>query len=370
MAETITCEILVIGAGVVGLAAAERLSSHFETVVVEAHEKFGQETSSRNSEVIHSGIYYPPLSCKTRWCTTGRQTLYAFCDAHRIPYRQIGKMVVATDIEEDVYLERLFDHCRAVSVPCQWMNEERINLEEPLIQGRRALYFPETGIVDSHALMRTLEALVRQRGTVAYNHRVIDIRQDDNGWMVTIQSGSSDLKVRSNLVINAAGLSAAMLSNGALSTQKYEHRFCRGRYLNLAASYHNAFRHLIYPPPERDGLGVHVTLDLAGYVRLGPDINWCTGSDPATLARYYDCDWEPLKTTFVEAIRRFCPSIKVEELTPGLVGIRPKLFVDGVAYPDFLIENHGGFIHCLGIESPGLTSCLACADEVLRLATN
>ena len=277
--ETIACDVLVIGAGVIGLAIASELPVDLTVVVIDQHEKFGQETSSRNSEVIHSGIYYPEESAKTRWCIAGRKKLYAFCEHFGIAHRRVGKIVVIQDSSETPFLNRLFKHCTNISVPCQLLSTSEILMEEPLIRASGGLLFPETGIVDSHGFMAALEAgALKKEVTIAYGHRVCGIRKAKH-WLVEIQYGDLCIHLETPLIVNAAGLQAARLSNLALRTQRYEHRFCRGRYFGLSSAYQNKFKHLIYPPPEKDGLGVHVTLDLNGQCRLGPDFEWCTHSE-------------------------------------------------------------------------------------------
>lgn len=359
----------MIGAGVVGLAAAARLSETGQVVLVEAHGKFGQETSSRNSEVVHSGIYYPVDSHKTRWCLEGRRLLYDFCSRYGVPAKKTGKVVVATSGDEEAYLERLTGHAKGLGVPCERVSGEWIAEREPLVRAKSGVLFPETGIVDSHELMARLEGLSRDAGALlAYGHRVTEIARESGGWATIVQTGSESLRVLSPVVVNAAGLAAAEISRKALGHERYEHRFCRGRYFSLSGKYRGAFRTLVYPVPQKDGLGVHVTVDLDRVPRLGPDVDWATDHRYSECQKLYDCDWEALRAGFVGAARRYFPSLNPDEAQPGLIGIRPKLFLDGKASPDFLVENHQGFIHCLGIESPGLTSSLAIAETVRRYA--
>lgn len=360
MGETFDTDIVIIGAGVIGLAVAARLSGKYDVVLLESHEKFGQETSSRNSEVIHSGIYYPKNSQKTSLCLRGRDLLYAYCEDRGVPYRQLGKILVATEPTENGYLDKLSAHCEELGVPRERWSGQKARKEEPLVEAAEALFFPQSGIVDSHSLLAALERQAQAQGAqLAYRHQVLGVAREKEGWAVEYRSPEREGLLKADLVVNASGLSAARLSNSTLTTTRYEHRWCRGRYFSLRGNYRNRFRHLIYPVPEKHGLGVHVTLDLSGQARLGPDTEWCD-----SLEGIYECDWESIRENFLSAVNRYCSSVKPGDLLPSLIGVRPKLFLHGEPHPDFLIENHHGYIHCLGIESPGLTASLAIAERI------
>ncbi|MBI4403288.1 MAG: FAD-dependent oxidoreductase [Deltaproteobacteria bacterium] len=367
--EKLTSDVTVIGAGVIGLAIACRLGGSDKSVtVVESYPKFGNETSSRNSEVIHSGIHYPIHSLKTRYCIEGREKLYQFCEQYGVGYRQTGKFVVACSDTEVSYLENLSQHCKSLGVPHDWVTGGAIETAEKLVAARGGLFLPRTGIVDSHSLMATLERKAIDGGVVfAYRHRVKSVTRAGNAWDVVVESPTDNFQISSAVVINAAGLGAAEITNQALGRTRYQHKYCRGRYFMLSSKYRGRFSHLVYPVPQKDGLGVHVTVDMEQNARLGPDTDWSDIHHYAEVSRLYDCDWSSLTEPFLKSVNRYCPSIKRADLTPGLIGIRPKLFVDGTAHPDFLLENTDNFIHCLGIESPGLTSCLVIADEVEKL---
>jgi L-2-hydroxyglutarate oxidase LhgO len=363
--ETISCDVLVIGAGVIGLASAAKIVSRKSrtTILIDANSQFGQETSSRNSEVVHSGIYYPVGSKKTAWCIDGRKSLYDYCRENNIGAKKVGKLVVATNQDERAYLEKLSAHARSLSVPHEWVTGSQAQNREPLIRVDSALFFSETGIVDSHALMANFESRFEKLGgMLAYDHKLVSISRGPHAWEILVTSPAGELKISSPKIVNAAGLNAARISNEALNTKRYEHRYCRGRYFGISSKYQNKFSHLVYPVPQKDGLGIHVTVDLEGFVRLGPDVDWCDSTE-----NLYHCKWEELQGPFTAAVNRYFPALKREELTPGLIGIRPKLFLDGTAHPDFLVEEKDGFIHCLGIESPGLTSSLIIADQVANL---
>jgi 2-hydroxyglutarate dehydrogenase len=366
--ERLETDVVVIGAGVIGLAVADKLATGHSVILVDAHHKFGQETSSRNSEVIHSGIHYPLNSKKTTWCIRGRDLLYDFCKSYSVPHAQTGKLVVATLKDEVAYLEKLAAHCTEIGVPFERWTGAAVSAKEPLVKVEEALYFPITGIVDSHAYMAALERFFIESGGIsAYRHRVRYLRRDGQRWLVTAESPSGEIEIAASWVVNAAGLASAELSNRALNTRRYQHRFCRGRYFALSGKYQSRFNHLIYPVPPKDGLGIHVTIDMAGQARLGPDVDWCNEVEYDSVATLYNCDWGGIVNEFAAAARRYCPSIEPSHLAPALVGVRPKLFVDKKPFPDFVVESHQNFIHCLGIESPGLTASLAISDEVLRL---
>lgn len=362
-----SCDRVVVGAGVIGLAIAEQLADP-GLVVLEAHPSFGMETSSRNSEVIHSGIHYPKDSLKTKFCLSGREKLIAFAQAHEIPYRLCGKATVAVSPEEQAYLADLAAHADALGVAFEHWSATRLKQEEPEIEALSALFFPGSGIVDSHALMAVLERKAQEKGALlAYRHRVQAVEKCRAGWRLRVQTPSGLLEVEARQVVNAAGLAAAYLSNLARRNRKYAHRFCRGRYLQMSGA--SPFRHLVYPVPQKDGLGIHITLDLGGQARLGPDTDWCLSQAIEDLPAQYDCDWDALIPAFAEAVRRYYPRLSSSTLSPGLIGIRPKLFVNGMAHPDFVLESSENWVDCLGMESPGLTASLALAEEAANFCT-
>ncbi len=369
--ETVQTEVVVLGAGVIGLAVSATLSKHHELLLMESHARSGQETSSRNSCVIHSGIYYPRGSRKTDWCIAGRTLLYEYCEKNRVHYRKCGKAVVSTSAEDDVYLEKLESHSRSLNVPCEWRTKSQLEKDVSFLSVRKALFFPETGIIEVHDLLdRCEQQTTSQNGQLLYKYSLKDIGREKHGWQLTFDSPAGTCLVSAKFVVNATGLAAAEWSNRALGVTRYEHRYCRGRYFLLGKRHQNTWPYLVYPTPEQHGAGVHVTLDLEGNCRLGPDVDWCSSSKFSEHEKWYDCDWSSILPAFASRVRHYAPSIQDAELSPGFIGIRPKLFVDGKAHTDFLVENHDGFVHCLGIESPGLTACLAIADEVRKILTN
>ncbi len=359
-------KVAIIGAGVIGLSAGEKISRRYSTLILEENEKFGQVTSSRNSEVIHSGIHYPENSLKTKWCIQGRELLYDYCKKRNVPYKKIGKLIIATNENEEKEIYNIKCHCDRLEIRAKNISQSEIKKKEPDINAMSALFLPETGVFDSHSFMASLEAYILSNGgIIAYRHEVIKIEPKKNGWLLTVKKEKEIFTIFSSIVINAAGLKAAFLSNMALNEQKYEHKFCLGRYFLLKTD--RKFHSLIYPVPSKDGLGVHITVDMADQVRIGPDTEWIEEKNLSNLPNLYKCNWDILYSKFLILTKKLYPKVKKENLSPQLVGIRPKLFIHNTQYHDFLVENHGGFIHCLGIESPGLTSALACADYLEKM---
>jgi L-2-hydroxyglutarate oxidase LhgO len=356
-------DLVVLGGGVVGLAIAAQSGSP-QTILLESHSRFGQETSSRNSEVIHSGINYPKDSLKTDLCLKGRKLLYAFAEKYSVGFRKTGKVVLGST-EAPWGLEDLYRHSMELGVPVQHLEGETLKELTGHPLGGDALFFPETGILDSHELMGVLERLALDRGVVfGYSHTLVGVEKENGDWILIAESPERTLRIRTPRVVNAMGLAAAKWSSMALGTTKWEHRFCQGRYFVVAAKYRGSFSQLVYPLPERDGLGIHLTLDLDGNLRLGPDVEWLPEDASAVC---YAVEWDSLLSRFLASGRRFMPKLLPEDLNPGTVGVRPKLFIDSVAHRDFLVEAYDGWVHCLGIESPGLTASLALAEKTAEL---
>lgn len=360
----IETDVLIVGAGAVGLSCLNQLPTSIDAVLVEQHSKFGQETSSRNSEVIHSGIYYPKGSLKTEHCKVGRNELYRYCRSNQIPHRQCGKYVIANTLQEEESLERLASHCEYEVIPYQRLSLEWIQKKIPFVKARAALFFPLSGIFDSHSFLSSLEVKALQKGfSISYGSRFVGVKEREP-WIVEVEEKGKLSLIRSKILINCAGLMGAQISNQILNTQRYTHRFCRGRYFTIHGLLPGSLDALIYPVPTAGshGLGIHLTPDLAGNVRLGPDVDWVT--DPL-----FDCDWESLKSSFVKEVS-YLPGLTERHLTPGFIGIRPKLFLDGQPHTDFFVEAEGSYIHLLGIESPGLTASLSLGAVVGRLVDN
>lgn len=360
-----TVDIVVIGAGVVGLAVAHAFSIlGRETLILEAHAQFGTQASSRNSEVIHAGIYYPRGSLKARLCVAGRDQLYDFCSRHGVGSQRCGKLIVATSELQLPELERIRAGALANGVELSLLSRAEALTLEPELSCVAALYSPLTGIVDSHEYMLALLGHAQGRGaSLACDSRVTLLEPRPDGVLVGVNG--CDPQILGRTVVNCAGLDApavARLIDGMAVPRSY---FVKGSYVGLSGR--APFQHLVYPIPEQGGLGVHLTLDLAGRARFGPDVEWVEGVD-------YDVD--PRRGAgFYAAIRQYWPALPDGALVPAYAGIRPRITGPGEALVDFRIDGpptHGvaGLINLFGIESPGLTASLAIADYVVNLASS
>jgi L-2-hydroxyglutarate oxidase LhgO len=358
-------DAVVIGAGVVGLAVARALAARGrEVLILEAAERFGSGASARNSEVVHAGIYYPRGSLKARLCVAGRELLYALCREHGIAHRRCGKLIVATDPGRSAELERLRSGALANGVALTALSRAQARALEPQLECAAALHSPESGIVDAHALMLALLGEAESGGaTLVCRSEVTGLDLHDGAFRIAVNGAPPSLEART--LVNSAGLDApqvARLLRGRAAHGIPDAHPCKGSYFSLSAP--APFTRLIYPPPERDALGVHLTLDLAGRARFGPDVQWVTERDyrvdPARAAGFY------------AAIRPFWPALADGALLPAYAGIRPRIYGPGQPVPDFRIEGeaaHGvrSLIHLFGIESPGLTASLAIAAHVATL---
>ncbi|QEI08289.1 NAD(P)/FAD-dependent oxidoreductase [Pigmentiphaga aceris] len=362
--EQVDC--VVIGAGVVGLATARALArSGHEVMILEAARAIGTGTSSRNSEVIHAGIYYPPGSRKARLCVSGKDMLYAFCEAHGVGYRRSGKLIVASDADQVAQLEVIAKNAAASGVEdLRWLDATAMHEHEPALRGHAALLSPSTGIIDSHALMLALLGEAERAGaTLALGANVIAASVHADGIALSIDSDGEAITLLARSVINSAGLGACDLArriNGLDAHHVPPNYLAKGSYFTCAGR--SPFSHLIYPLPEAGGLGVHLTLDLGGQMRFGPNVKWVDSID-------YEVDASEA-SAFATAVRRFWPDLPDGALQPGYAGIRPKISGPGEPAADFRIDGpavHGvvGLVNLFGIESPGLTASLAIADEVL-----
>ncbi|MGB5903557.1 MAG: NAD(P)/FAD-dependent oxidoreductase [Xanthobacteraceae bacterium] len=361
-------ECVIVGAGVVGLAIARRLArAGREVIILEAAEAIGTGTSSRNSEVIHAGIYYAAGSMMAQMCVAGKKALYAYCRDHDVPHRNCGKLIVATRAEEVDKLQSIKARAEANGVgDMRLLSGQAACALEPALDCQAALLSPSTGIVDSHALMLSLRGEAEAAGgAFAFHAPLLQARVQDEGIEIDV-GGEAPMSLQCRLLINAAGLAATMVARRidgmpiALIPPAY---LAKGNYFSCSAR--SPFSHLIYPVPEPGGLGVHLTLDLAGQAKFGPDVEWIDSID-------YVVDPERANR-FYPAIRRYWPGLPDDALIPGYAGIRPKIVPPAVAVQDFMIQGsreHGvaGLINLFGIESPGLTSCLAIADYVAGLS--
>jgi L-2-hydroxyglutarate oxidase LhgO len=365
MSDRVDC--VVIGAGVVGLAVARRFAmAGREVVVLESAETVGTETSSRNSEVIHAGIYYPKGSLKAQFCVAGKQALYDFCASHGVAHRRSGKIIVATSDSQMAELERLKQAASDNGVTdLEWMTPDQVRGMEPAVFCVGALLSPSTGIVDSHGLMLAYQGDAESHGAaIAFLSPVLGGRVQDDGIALEV-GGGDPMVLEATIVVNSAGLHAQPVARSILGIPSNSIPPCyyaKGNYYTLIGR--PPFTRPIYPVPEQAGLGVHVTVDLGGQVRFGPDVEWVEEIS-------YDVD--PRRADiFYEAIRRYYPGLADGSIQPGYAGIRPKIQGPGEPARDFMVQgaaDHGvdGLVNLFGIESPGLTASLAIADHVAEM---
>ena len=364
--DSVDC--VVVGAGVIGLAVARRhAQAGREVVVLEAAEGIGTVTSSRNSEVIHAGIYYKAASLMARMCVTGKKMLYQYCAEHGVPHKNCGKLIVATTPKEAEKLQSIRAHAEANGVlDMQMLSGEAARALEPALNCDAALLSPSTGIIDSHAFMLALRGDAEAAGAALAFHTPLLHARAVAGKIELDAGGDAPMTVECRLLVNSAGLNAPAVARG-IDGMPLELIPCaylaKGNYFSCSKK--APFSHLIYPVPEPGGLGVHLTLDMAGQARFGPDVEWVDtidyAVDPARAERFYP------------AIRKYWPALPDGALMPSYSGMRPKIVPPAVASQDFVIQgpkDHGvaGLINLFGIESPGLTSSLAIADYVGELA--
>lgn len=364
MVERLETEIVVIGAGVMGLAVAERLArAGREVLILEQGDHFGEGISSRNSEVIHAGLYYPEDSLKARSCVEGRKRLYRYCRSRGIGHRRLGKWVVAGRPEQLGDLEGIARQASRNGVPVRQVSGGSMAGELSGVVAAGGLFSTETGIVDSHGLMLALLADLESRGgQLICRAPVLAGSSDSRGHCLQI-GGDNACELLAGQVVNAAGLASAGLADqwqGSRAGYHARHYYARGVYFSYTGRH--PFAHLVYPVPEPGGLGVHLTLDLAGQARFGPDVEWIDQPD-------FSVD-EQRRAAFVDAVQQWWPGVDPRRFQPAYAGVRPKLSGPGAGFQDFRLdgaEAHGipGLVHLLGIESPGLTASLALADEVL-----
>jgi L-2-hydroxyglutarate oxidase LhgO len=361
-------ECVVVGAGVIGLAIARRLAGDGrEVIVLEAEGGIGTVTSSRNSEVIHAGIYYPRDSLMARFCVEGRKVLYSYCDDHGVPYRNCGKLIVAATAEERNRLGSIAERARINGVlDMKVLSEGEAFALEPSLSCVGALLSPSTGIIDSHAYMLSLRGDAEAAGALFAFHAPLLRAAAGKGRLTLDVGGEAPMTIGCRLLINAAGHGAPAVARAvdAMPPDRIPMPYlAKGNYFSCAAR--APFSRLIYPVPVAGGLGVHLTLDMAGQARFGPDVEWIETFDYAVDSKRADL--------FYPAIRKYWPDLPDGSLVPAYAGIRPKIVPPAIAAQDFMIEgprDHGvaGLINLFGIESPGLTSSLAIADHVAEIA--
>jgi L-2-hydroxyglutarate oxidase LhgO len=366
---TESVEIVVVGAGVVGLAVAKHLAdAGREVLVLEKEEQIGSETSARNSEVIHAGIYYPPGSMKAALCVAGKAALYSYCAERGIPHKQCGKLIVAADVRETPSLEKILVNATESGVTdLALIDAEAARALEPNLQCEVALLSPSTGIIDSHQYMLALEGdISRQGGIVAVRSTFCSADLIADGFKLEVDTaGSNVMALDCRILINAGGLHAQRVANTIqtmpreLVPQRY---LAKGSYFTLSGR--APFERLIYPLPTTASLGLHYSVDLGGQARFGPDVEWIDAVD-------YEVDAERA-AEFESSIRRYFPALDSSALSPGYAGVRPKIVGPGESAGDFELQGpqeHGvdGLINLFGIESPGLTSSLAIGSHVASL---
>jgi L-2-hydroxyglutarate oxidase LhgO len=363
-------DAVVVGAGAVGLAVARALAQRgLDTVVLERERAIGTGVSSRNSEVIHAGLYYAPGSLKARLCVEGRQRLYDFCRSHGVAHQRLGKLVVATSADQVAGLDALVAKARGNGVRdvCR-LSADEARAMEPELACHGAMWSPSTGIVDAQGLMRALHGdLEAAGGAVAVSSPVLAVELGEASHVVHV-GGDEPMALRTRMLVNAAGLGAVPLAAQmqGLDARHVPRAFrCKGSYFALAGA--SPFKRLIYPMPQDAWLGVHLTLDLGGQARFGPDVEWLGEDDGSPIDYQVDAG---RAEAFYADVRRYWPGLPDGALVPAYSGMRPKIHGPYEAAPDFLLQglaDHGvpGLLNAFGIESPGLTSCLALADEVL-----
>jgi len=362
-------DITIIGAGVVGLAIASQVARKGrEVYIIEKNETFGQETSSRNSQVIHAGIYYPKGSLKAKLCVEGNTLTYQACQKYEIVHRKTGKLIVATTEEETVELEALLERGKGNGVQgLRMLSRGEVKELEPNVEAIAAVFSPSTGIMDAHSLMRCfLHEAIEEGAKIAYKSGVIGIEKLSDGYEVTIEDSSGNFPFRTEVLINCAGLNSdriAQLAGINIDEAEYKLFYCKGEYFSVGNGKNKLINRLVYPIPEHNitGAGIHASVDIEGRMRLGPS------------ARYVDeIDYqvnESNKDFFYQSVKRFLPFVEYDDLEPEMAGIRPKLQGPGEEFRDFVISHESsmgfpGLINLIGIESPGLTSAPAIAKYV------
>jgi L-2-hydroxyglutarate oxidase LhgO len=373
--DQMDAEFTIIGAGAVGLAIAQKISeNHHGVYLIEKHSSFGQETSSRNSEVIHAGIYYTPGSLKAKLCTEGNRLMYDFCKKYDVPYKNCGKLIVASTEKEIGVIEGIRNTALLNDVELTIIDEKQIHELEPHIKALKALFSPTTGIVDSHCLMKQYETNSINNGAqIAYGSEVIGISRKAIGYEITIlDADKSKYSFTTRYIINSAGLTSDLVSEMAgMTDENLKIHFCKGEYFRINPPKNKLINRLVYPVPHHnmEGIGIHVTIDMAGGVKLGPDVKYLESND-------YDYKLTPSKhEAFFTSARKFLPFLEFDDIAPEMAGIRPKIQKLGEPLKDFYIREESGrscpgFINLIGIESPGLTSSLAIANYVNNLIDN
>ncbi len=365
-------EIIIIGAGVVGLSIASRLSEKNRSILVlEKNDNYGMETSSRNSEVIHAGIYYKTNSLKANLCVQGNRLLKSWCKGKNIEYNNIGKFIVAVNKEEEEKLDLLYEQALNNNVPdINFLSSSEVRREEPNIRSYKTLHSASTGIINSHHLMKSFLDISEMNGTdYAFRHNVVLIEKINGGYELTLRDpDGEEVKVKSEIIINSAGLWSDIIASLAgidIEKNMYRLNWVKGHYFRAAGKYNNMVNHLIYPIPQKNlsGLGIHITKELDGSLKFGPDtLEIENGTEDYSVPL-------SLKEKFHSLVSSYFPLLEKEDIYPDQAGIRPKLYSPDNSFRDFIIREESdkglpGFINLVGIESPGLTCCLSIAKMV------
>jgi L-2-hydroxyglutarate oxidase LhgO len=362
--------VTVVGAGVVGLAIAAEISKEYSPLfVLERNAKYGQETSSRNSEVIHAGLYYPHGSLKAKLCVEGRELLYTLCENHDIPHRRVTKIITAATNDQLPALEKLYDHGLGNGVPLEMMTAAQVSALEPHIATVAGILSPTTGIISAHGLMDYLAHEAKGNGAEIQTHcNVVGIEKHSE-FVITIEEGGERSSFTSAWVINAAGLESdtiASLAGIDVDAVGYRLRRCKGSYFAVTGEKRRLISRLVYPVPPKDSLGVHALVDLGGRLKFGPDVEYLPGRE-----LNYDVA-ESKRHAFAESVRKILPAINDEDLEPDMSGIRSRIRTDGGPLHDYIICHEKvrgleGLINLIGIESPGLTASPAIARYVSQI---
>jgi L-2-hydroxyglutarate oxidase LhgO len=365
-------EISIIGAGVVGLSIAKSCSKFSNKIfLIDKNNSFGLETSSRNSEVIHSGIYYPINSLKSNLCIAGRKKLYKYCDINKIPYKNCGKLIIAQNQKEKDKLITLKELAFKKGLCNYFLNQEEIKEKEPNIVAKYALFLPQSGIIDSHRYMSTLVRDINDNVDIVYKTKVKKINKIHKGYELIIQNpDKTTSSITTRILINSGGLHSSQISEFVgVKDSDYELSYWKGEYFWVSDIKKNYLKTLIYPIPDKniEGLGIHSTTDLNGRLKFGPNATYIR--EPKNFDFSVDIK---NKKGFYDAINRYLPSINITQLNPDFSGIRPKLQKPGSNFHDFVItneesKNFHNFINLIGIESPGLTASLAIGEYVTKI---
>ncbi len=368
---TIEVDVAIVGAGVVGLAIAAEIAEQGKSVFVfERNSTFGQETSSRNSEVIHAGLYYPENSLKAKFCVEGNRLLYEICQKNDIPHKRFGKIILAVSEDEILGLEKIFEQAARNGVnDLELLSQSDIQQLEPNVKGRAGILSPSTGVIDTHALMQFFYKSAIEYGVeFLFETEVVRLYRIGERWKVSVRDWEGISELATKVVINCAGLDSDKIARLAgIDREDYRLHYCKGEYFSLSSKWRNSVSRLVYPTPEQAGLGVHVTLALDGMLRLGPNAYYVNEIDYKVT--------KDQKESFYQSAGRFLPTLEPDDLTPDFSGIRPKLQGPNDKFRDFIIvqeEQKGleGLINLIGIESPGLTASPSIARYVASLVSD